>query len=82
MITADDVRVLTDHFGDKTALDVIWWSCRGNYMTRISNAFQIPLERKNVFKGRKKAGGAGRGDGVATGRDWRRRRSGGRQGVP
>ena len=36
-------------------------------MTRISNAFQIPLERKNVFKGRKKAGGAGRGDGVATG---------------
>ena len=55
-ITADDVRGLIDHFGDKVALDIIWWSCRGNYMTRISNAFQIPLERKNVFMGRVKAG--------------------------
>ena len=56
-ITAADVQSLLDHFGDEGALDVIWWSSRGNYMTRISNAFQMPLERENVFKGRVKVGG-------------------------
>jgi alkylhydroperoxidase family enzyme len=48
-ITADDVAELTRHFGRERALDVIWWSCRCHYMTRVADAFQLPLERENVF---------------------------------
>ena len=40
-----------DHFGTERALDVIWWACRCHYMTRVADAFQIPLERENVFEG-------------------------------
>jgi hypothetical protein len=28
---------------------VIWWACRCHYMTRVADAFQLPLERENVF---------------------------------
>ena len=35
------------------ALDVIWWACRCHYMTRVADAFQLPLERENVFQARK-----------------------------
>ncbi len=31
-------------------LDVIWWACRCHYMTRVADAFQLPLERENVFE--------------------------------
>jgi hypothetical protein len=27
-----------------------WWLCRGLYMTRVSDGFQLPLERDNVFR--------------------------------
>jgi hypothetical protein len=46
-----DVRTLVRHFGTARALDVIWWSCRCHYMTRVADAFQLPLERDNVFAG-------------------------------
>ena len=26
-----------------------FWVCRGLYMTRVSDGFQLPLERDNVF---------------------------------
>jgi hypothetical protein len=26
-----------------------WWLCRGLYMTRVSDGFQLPPERENVF---------------------------------
>jgi alkylhydroperoxidase family enzyme len=45
-----DVRKLVRHFGPERALDVIWWSCRCHYMTRVADAFQLPLERENVFQ--------------------------------
>src|SRR5207248_5431212 len=48
-ITADDVATLKGHFGTERALDVIWWACRCHYMTRVADAFQLPLERENVF---------------------------------
>ena len=48
-IADDDVQNLIDHFGPDRALDVIWWACRCHYMTRVADAFQIPLERENVF---------------------------------
>src|SRR5438309_2189706 len=44
-----DVGELIHHFGAARALDVIWWSCRCHYMTRVADAFQLPLERENVF---------------------------------
>src|SRR5260370_1412272 len=49
-ITASDVQGLIDHFGIERILDVIWWACRCHYMTRVADAFQIPLERENVFQ--------------------------------
>jgi hypothetical protein len=50
-ITRADVQNLVDHFGAERALDVIWWASRCHYMTRVADAFQIPLERENVFAG-------------------------------
>jgi alkylhydroperoxidase family enzyme len=49
-INDEDVRRLVDHFGPERALDVIWWSCRCHYMTRVADAFQLPLEKENVFQ--------------------------------
>ncbi len=46
-----DVRSLVHTFGPDRALDVIWWTCRCHYMTCISDAFQLQLERRNVFDG-------------------------------
>jgi alkylhydroperoxidase family enzyme len=45
-----DVQALIAHFGPERAFDVIWWACRCHYMTRVADAFQIPLERENVFE--------------------------------
>lgn len=44
-----DVRGLTELFGAERALDVIWWSSRCQFMTKVSDAFQLQLERENVF---------------------------------
>ena len=48
-IDAADIKRLVDHFGRERALDVIWWSSRCQFMTKISDAFQLQLERDNVF---------------------------------
>jgi alkylhydroperoxidase family enzyme len=50
-VTDADVRELVRRFGKARALDVIWWACRCHYMTRVADAFQLPLERENVFEG-------------------------------
>lgn len=50
LISADDVGGLVEHFGRRRALDVIWWSCRCHYMTRVADSFQLPLEKENVFE--------------------------------
>jgi hypothetical protein len=49
-VTAADVQQLVRHFGPERTLDVIWWACRCHYMTRVADAFQISLERENVFE--------------------------------
>lgn len=49
-ITDHDYQQLVDHFGHDRAMDVIWWSCRCHYMTRVADGFQLPLERENVFQ--------------------------------
>jgi alkylhydroperoxidase family enzyme len=46
----EDIDTLVKHFGAERALDVIWWACRCHYMTRVADAFQLPLERDNVFQ--------------------------------
>ena len=48
---------LIAHFGPERALDVIWWACRCHYMTRVADAFQLPLERENVFQAPRRRGG-------------------------
>jgi alkylhydroperoxidase family enzyme len=50
-VADNDVRALVEHFGPDRALDVVWWTCRCHYMTCVSDAFQLPLERENVFDG-------------------------------
>jgi alkylhydroperoxidase family enzyme len=50
-ITDADYRELEQHFGKERALDLVWWACRCHYMTRVADAFQLPLERENVFEG-------------------------------
>jgi hypothetical protein len=46
-----DMKDLVSKFGPEQALDVLWWACRCHYMTRVADAFQLPLERDNVFEG-------------------------------
>src|SRR5579884_3418215 len=48
-VADEDVQELVHSFGSERALDVIWWACRCHYMTRVADAFQLPLERENVF---------------------------------
>jgi alkylhydroperoxidase family enzyme len=50
-VTDEDVQELVHAFGPERTLDIIWWACRCHYMTRVADAFQIPLERENVFEG-------------------------------
>jgi alkylhydroperoxidase family enzyme len=49
-ITDADWKSLVEHFGTEPAVDVLWWCCRCHYMTRVADAFQLPLERENVFQ--------------------------------
>jgi hypothetical protein len=49
-VDAADVGGLVEAFGTERAWDVIWWSCRCHFMTRVADGFQLPLERENVFQ--------------------------------
>lgn len=48
-ISSADITELRQDFGDETALIILLNACRYHYMTRISNGFQLTLERENVF---------------------------------
>ena len=48
-VTAADISGLERDFGPERALAVIYNACWGNYMTRVSNGFQLRLERDNIF---------------------------------
>jgi hypothetical protein len=43
------VEELTKAYGRSRALDLIWYGSWCNYMTRVADAFQLPLETENVF---------------------------------
>lgn len=48
-LTGPEMRRLNDTFGTHRALDLIWYGAWCNYMTRVADAFQLPLEKENVF---------------------------------
>lgn len=48
-ISDTDIRELEQHFGRDGAWHVIWWASRCHYMTKVADAFQLPLERENPF---------------------------------
>jgi hypothetical protein len=48
-ITSEDLKELEKHAGKEQMWNIIWWSARCHYMTRVADAFQFPLERDNVF---------------------------------
>jgi hypothetical protein len=50
-VTARELDGLVRTFGKERALDVIWWTCHCHYLTSIASAFELPLERNNVFDG-------------------------------
>lgn len=48
-VTDTDVADLVETFGRERAVDVIWYASWVNFMTRFADAFQLRLERENVF---------------------------------
>ena len=48
-VAGPDRKALIATFGNERAVDVIWYSSWCNDMTRVADAFQLPLERDNVF---------------------------------
>ncbi|MFO0426604.1 MAG: hypothetical protein ACK526_08560 [Planctomyces sp.] len=48
-LTREDYVTLEKDFGPEQAMSTFWWLCRGLYMTRVSDGFQLPLEQENVF---------------------------------
>ena len=48
-LTVKDRAALVGLFGANRTVDLIWYSSWCNYMTRVADAFQLPLERNNVF---------------------------------
>src|SRR5579871_2759847 len=49
-VSDQDIQGLVETFGRLRAIDVVWRSSWYNYMTRVADAFQLPLERENVFQ--------------------------------
>jgi hypothetical protein len=48
-VTGADIQELERYFGPDRAWHVIWWAARCHYMTKVADAFQLPLERDNPF---------------------------------
>ena len=53
-LTDADMHGLAESFGRHRALDLVWYGGWCNYMTRVADAFQLPLEKENVFAPAKK----------------------------
>src|SRR5215471_10863687 len=48
-LTDKDRAALIEVFGANRTADLIYYVSWCNYMTRIADAFQLPLEKENVF---------------------------------
>ena len=53
-LTNQEMKRLTITFGGHRAIDLIWYGAWCNYMTRVADAFQLPLGKENVFERSKK----------------------------
>lgn len=51
-ITDAEVGRLVKRFGEARTLDLVWHISWCNYMTRVADILQLPLETTNVFAGR------------------------------
>ena len=49
-ITDDDIAMLEKELSKDKAWQVIWWAARCHYMTKVADAFQLPLEKDNPFR--------------------------------
>jgi hypothetical protein len=49
-VSADELQSLKHDFGPARAAAIIWWECRGNYLTQVANGFQLRLEQENVLR--------------------------------
>lgn len=49
-VSDQDVAMLRTALGPERALDAIWWISRCQFMTKVSDTFQLQLERTNVFQ--------------------------------
>ena len=48
-LTDADLKELIGAYGRHRALDIIWYVSWCNYMTRVGDGLQLPLETTNVF---------------------------------
>jgi alkylhydroperoxidase family enzyme len=48
-VSTEDIQELQQTFGESRAVDLIWYISWCNYMTRVADALQLPLETENVF---------------------------------
>src|SRR5262245_36652228 len=48
-LTDREMKALKETCGQHQAIDLIWYGAWCNYMTRVADAFQLPLEKTNVF---------------------------------
>src|SRR5207253_2375729 len=48
-LTDKERAALIEVFGRERTVDLIWYVSWCNYMTRVADAFQLPLEKDNVF---------------------------------
>jgi len=44
-----DIDILVAHLGPERAVATIYSVCSFNHMTRVADAYQLPLEAENVF---------------------------------
>ena len=49
-VTDADVAELELALGKTQAWHAIWWASRSHYMTKVADAFQLPLEQDNPFR--------------------------------
>ena len=49
-VTDADVAGIEKVMGREKAWQAIWWASRCHYMTRVADAFQLPLEQDNPFR--------------------------------
>ena len=48
-IAPNDLQSIRETLGETRAIDLIWWTSRCQFMTKVSDAFQLRLEKENVF---------------------------------